>query len=826
MLLQDLRHAARHLVKSPGFAATAVLTLGLGIGAATAIFSIVEAVLLRPLPFHDPNRLVLVADNLEGVSLTPNGEAVTAPDVRAYMRDTHVFESMGALNNTTYELSGAGEPAQINGSRLTGGAFPTLGVAPLLGRVFTQQEDDQGEQVAVLSYSLWQSRFHGDTGVLGTKVLLDRKPYAVIGVMPRTFEFPLLPGRLNQSQLWVPMSFTPQEISNGDGNWDFQIVARLKRGISLPQAQADAEQVAQEIMRNYPPFMARLHISGVVRPLQEDAVAQARPLVHVLFLAVLVVLLIACANLAGLLLVRAIRRRREIAVRLALGASMATLLRQAIVESLLLSVSGGLLGLIIASATLRVCLALMPETLPMVNGIGLDWPVVAFALLLAGATGILCGLAPAFAAVRTDLNDGLKEGGRTGSSGGRHARLRSALVVAEIAVALVLLAASGLLLRSFQKMRAVDPGFRPQRAIVASYALPRQKYSSQSAVDEFNHELLRRLRELPGADFAGLTSLVPMSGQGNQSAFIVDGYVPPKGANISLATISLVVGDYCRAMGIPLLRGRALTETDKAGAQLVILVNRKLAEHYWPGQDPIGKRLRVGTPEMQSPWLTIVGEVANVKQDAADVETEEQYYQPVEQYEASLGQVGSAASINGNTGYVVLRSSLPPEQMENALRATVQSLDPQLALAQIQTMEQAVSNTEAPRRFNTAVITAFAVGAVLLAVVGIYSVIAFSVAQRTQEMAIRMALGSPRVGIIGIILRSGMRLGAIGCGLGLLGAISASQLLRSLLFQVSAFDPLVLTLAAIAVLLLAAGASALPARRAASIDPMRALRMD
>jgi hypothetical protein len=279
-------------------------------------------------------------------------------------------------------------------------------------------------------------------------------------------------------------------------------------------------------------------------------------------------------------------------------------------------------------------------------------------------------------------------------------------------------------------------------------------------------------------------------------------------------------------MGIPLLRGRALTETDKAGAQLVILVNRKLAEHYWPGQDPIGKRLRVGTPEMQSPWLTIVGEVANVKQDAADVETEEQYYQPVEQYEASLGQVGSAASINGNTGYVVLRSSLPPEQMENALRATVQSLDPQLALAQIQTMEQAVSNTEAPRRFNTAVITAFAVGAVLLAVVGIYSVIAFSVAQRTQEMAIRMALGSPRVGIIGIILRSGMRLGAIGCGLGLLGAISASQLLRSLLFQVSAFDPLVLTLAAIAVLLLAAGASALPARRAASIDPMRALRMD
>jgi putative ABC transport system permease protein len=825
MIFQDLRHAMRHLMKAPGFTATAVLTLGLGIGATTAVFSIVEAVLLRPLPFRDPSRLVVLADNLEGVSLTPNGESVSGPDLRAYTRDTHTFEGMGVWANTTYELSSEGEPVQINAARLTGGIFPTLGVAPLLGRVFNQEEDDQGQQVTVLSYSLWQSRFHGDRSVLGSKLLLDRKPYVVIGVMPREFEFPLLPGRLNQSQLWVPMTFTKAELADV-GSWSFQIVARLKRGVSLAQGQADAEQVAQEIMRNYPPFMTRLHISAVVRPLQEDTVAQARPLVRVLFLAVLVVLLIACANLAGLLLVRAIRRRREIAVRLALGARLGTLLRQTIVESLVLSISGGLLGLIIASATLHVSLALIPETLPRVDEIRLDWAVVAFAMLLAVATGVLCGLAPAFAAVRTNLNDGLKEGGRTGSSGSGHARLRSTLVVAEIAVALVLLAASGLLLRSFEKMRAVDPGFRPERTVVASYALPRQKYSSQSAVDEFNHELVRRLEQLPGADSAGLTSFIPMSGQGNQNGFIAEGFVPPKGANISLATISFIVGDYCRAMGIPLLRGRSLTEADKAGAQLVILVNRKLAEHYWPGQDPIGKRLRVGTPELQSPWLTIVGEVANVKQDSADVETEEQYYQPVEQFEASLGQLASAADINGNTGYIVLRSPLPPEQMENSLRATVRALDPQLALAQIQTMEQAVSDTEAPRRFNTAVITAFALGAILLAVIGIYSVIAFTVAQRTQEMAIRMALGSPRIGIVRMILGSGARLGLIGCGIGLVGAIAASRLLSSLLFQVSALDPLVMTLASAAVLLLAIGASTLPARRAASIDPMQALRMD
>ena len=594
----------------------------------------------------------------------------------------------------------------------------------------------------------------------------------------------------------------------------------------MAQVLGDAQQVAAGIMRNYPAFMASVHIRAAVIPLKESTVAEARALVRILFLAVLVVLLITCANLAGLLLVRAIRRRREFAVRLALGAQAPALLREAVLESLALSVSGGLLGLTLAAVALRVFLNFMPETLPRIGEIGLDWQVVMFALLLAVSTGVLCGLAPGFAAVRTNLNDGLKEGGRSGTAGGGHARLRSGLVVAEIAVALMLLAASGLLLRSFEKMRAVETGIRPQHLVVATYSLPREKYSSQTLVNQFNDELLRRLQRLPGAESAGITSLLPMAGQSSISAYLAEGYVAPKGEGLNLAAISTTVGDYFRAMGIRLLRGRLLNDADKADSPLVAVVNHKLAEHCWPGQDPIGKRLRLGTAELQTPWLTVVGEVADVKQTSSDLETREQFYQPVEQLSPSLGPLANLADINGNSGYVALRTTLPPEQLENSMRATFASLDPQLALAQIQTMEQAVSDSEAPRRFHTAVITAFAVGAVFLAVLGIYSVVAFSVALRSQEMAIRMALGSQRTGIVGLVLASGARLAVVGCLIGVPAAIATSRLLGSFLFQVSTYDPLVLSLSAMTVLLLALGASALPAQRAATADPAQTLRME
>jgi len=827
MPIQGLRIAVRQLLKSPGFTAMAVLMLALGIGATTAIFSIVEGVLLRPLPFPHSERLVVLADILEGADLGGSGEAgVTAPDIRAYTRDTHSFENLGGYSQLNYELSGVGEPAQVNAARLSGGVLPALAVAPLMGRLFTQQEDDGKEQVTVVSYGLWQNRLHGDAHVLGSRILLDRKPFIVIGVMPRDFEFPLVPGHLNSSELWVPMSFTEHELTTGAASWNFNMVGRLKAGITPAQAQSDAERVAQATMRNYPAFMSSLHIHAVVRSLHEETVEQARQLVRTLFLATMVVLLIGCANLAGLLLVRAIRRRRQIAVRMALGAPAGTLLREALLESLVLSVTGGALGLGLAAVALRVGVSLLPETLPRIEEIGLDGQVVLFAIVLSVLTGAVCGLAPAFAALRTNINETLKEGGRTGAAGGGHAWLRSSLVTGEIAIALVLLVVSGLLLRSFEKMRAVDLGFRPDHVLTASYSLPQKQYITQAAVDEFNHELIRRVQQLPGVKFAGLTSFLPASGGNSNSSFIAEGFVAPKGAGMNLATMVTVEGDYMQAIGVPLLSGRFFTPADTADTQLVAIVNHKLAEHYWPGSNPLGKRLRLGMQETNTPWVTIVGVVADVKESSPDVPNKEQYYEPVAQVEKDIGPFASPTDLNGNGGYIVVRTALEPEQMAKVLRATVRSIDAQLPLTQVQSMERTVSDSEAPRRFNTAVISAFAIAAVLLAALGMYSVIAFSAALRAQEMAIRMALGSQRAGILGLVFVSAAKLAVAGCAIGLLGAAAASRLLVTFLFGVSPFDPLVLALAAAFVMLLAWLASLLPARRAASIDLMSALRED
>jgi putative ABC transport system permease protein len=828
-LLRDLKIAVRHLSKSPGFSLTAVLMLALGIGATTAIFSIVEGVLLRPLPFPHPEQLVVLSDTLQGAEINGNNEAgVTGPDIINYTRDTHSFSSLGGYTYAGYELSGLGDPAQVNAARLTPGVFSTLEVEPLLGRVFTQQENDDRQQVAVLSYATWQSRYHGDPAILGQKILLDRKPYVVVGVMPRNFEFPLVPGHLNRCELWIPLSLRPEELTGGaQASWNFAMVGRLKPGITAAQAREDADRVAKETMRNYPAFMASLHISPIVPGLHEDTVAQARPLVRTLFLAVAVVLLIACANLAGLLLVRAIRRRREIAVRLALGSSASTLLRQALLESLVLSVTGGVIGLVAAAIALKVGTSLLPETLPLIGNIGLDWPVAAFAFVLAIVTGVVSGVAPAFAAIRTSVNETLKEGGRTGTSGAGHARLRSGLVIAEIAVALVLLAASGLLLRSFEKMREADLGYRPDHTVVAFYSLPRKQYATQPAVDQFNQELLLRLQSLPGVTSVGLTSFLPANGNQGNSAITGDGYVPANPGTLDLATPIQIQGDYFQAIGTPLLRGRFLTPADNAKAQLVVVVNHTLAQHFWPGQDPIGKRLRIGTAVMLTPWATIVGEVADVKEGSPDASPRMQYYGSIEQAENFFGTLGNPATdLNGNGGYITLRASLPPEQMENQLRATVHSLDPQLPLTQLQTMEHAISDSEAPRRFNTVLISSFAAAAVLLAILGIYSVIAFTVAMRLHEMAIRMALGSQRSGVVGLILLSGLKLAAAGCAIGLAGAYFASRLFRTFVFGVSTLDPLVLVAASFVVLSLAMAASLLPARRAAAINPVKALRSE
>jgi predicted permease len=823
-ILQDTRYTFRRLRKSPGFTVTSILMLALGIGATTAIFSIVEGVLLRPLPFPDPDRLVILGDVVEGSHCASCAHSsVTAPDIRNYMRDTQSFSHLGGYRGRLFELSGTGDPAAVNATRMSGEVFAALGVSPLLGRTFTQREEEEHQQVAVLSYGMWQSRFHGDANVLGTKILLYRKPYTVIGVMPRDFEFPLNPGHVNQSELWLPLSLQPEEFTAGSAaSWNSRMVGRLKPGITAAQAQSDAERVARETMREYPAHMRSLRIHAVVTPLEEDTVEQARPLVRTLFFAVIVVLLIACANLAGLLLVRAIRRRRELAMRLALGAGAATLLRQAIVESMVLSIAGGAIGLALAAAALRVGVSRLPQTLPRIDEIGLNWPVMLFALGLALLTGFLCGLAPAFAAITTSVNETLK-GGR-GTTGSGHARLRSALVVAEIAVALTLLTASGLLLRSFEKMRDVKLGFRPDHTLAALYVLPQQQYRTQSAIDEFTKTLLNDLGQLPGVDAVGITSFLPASGNSWSIPFTMEGYVPAKGAGLNMAAMSLVKDDPFEALGIRVLRGRVFTESDNAGSPLVALVNRKMAERYWPGQDPIGKRLRRGLPDTATPWMTVVGEVDDVKLGSRDAETMPQVYQPVAQTVASEGVFASVGELNATDGWIVLRTRMDPEQMENTLRATLRKIDPQLPLYQMQTMEHAISKSEAPRRFHTVLISSLATAAVLLSVLGIYGVIAFSVALREREMAVRMALGCQRSGVILVILSSGARLAAAGCGFGLLGAVAASRLLRSFLFEVSPFDPAVLAFSAIAMLLLALAASALPARRASSTDPMLALR--
>jgi predicted permease len=793
--------------------------LAIGIGATTAVFSIVEGVLLRPLPFPDAGRLVALGDLLEGVGWEPG---VTAPETRDYAHNTHSFTSLGAYQGITFELSGLAEPAVVNATRISSDAFRALDVAPLLGRVFTQQEDDEHEQVAVLSCSLWKSRFGGNGQIVGKKILLDRRPYVIVGLMPCGFEFPLVPGHSSRSDLWVPLSLSPGELTTGVATWNFQMVGRLKPGITAAEALSDAGRVAQESMRNYPAYMHRIRIHPLVVSLQEAAVAHARPLIRMLFLVVAVVLLIACANVAGLLLVRSIRRRREIAVRLALGARASALLQQAILESLALSAAG---GLALAAGTVRAGVSLLPETMPRISEIGLDWPVVGFALALAIGTGVLCGLAPAFSAIRTGVNEALKEGGRTGALSGGHVWLRSALVVAEIGIAVVLVTTAGLLLRSFEKMREADLGIRPDHALTAAYSLPRTRYATQSAVDAFADNLLGSLRRLPGVQSAGITSLLPAGADDNDVSMTFEGYTPPHGAGLSMVTPSAVLGDAFGALGIRLLRGRLFADGDDANSPLVVVVNRKLAEHYWPGQDPINKRLHRGSSQTRNPWLTVVGEVNDVKMGPPDGRTAEQIYQPVKQWTASR-PFAAAAELNGSAGYIVLRAVTQPEQMQNALQATVRRIDAQLPLYQMQTIEHAISVSEAPRRFHTVLVTLFAIIAALLGGLGIYSVIAFSVALRRQEIAIRVALGAQRQQIRNLVLVSGVRLAALGCFLGLLGAIGASRLLRSFLFDVSPLDMGVLTFSAGALLLLALASSAIPAGRAARTEPAMVLRAE
>jgi predicted permease len=819
-LAQDVRFAFRQVRKAPGFTLTVVLTLALGIGATTAIFSLVEGILLRPLPFNHPDRLVVLGDYLGDNS----GTSVTAREIGTYAKATEAFSNTGGYIDASYEVSGSEIPEQVNAARFTAGVFSTLGVSPILGRTFTQKEEEAHEPVAVISYGLWLNRYHRDPHVIGNSIVLNRKGYSIIGVMPRSFDFPPADGYLDQAQLWVPMSLTADEVSDEHaGFWGYQIIARLRDGVSLSQAAQDADRVAQQIMRNLPIAQSKIHIRGDVTPLLEYEVSEVRPLLRELFLAVSVVLLIACANVAGLLLLRAIRRRSDYAVRLALGARSAAIIRQSVLEGLLLGVTGALLGLAFAAVAIRIALRTLPDSMPRIDSIAMDATVAGFALLLALATGALCGLAPAFAALKADPMESLKEGVRTNTGSSSHNWLRSGLVVSEIAVALVLLIASGALLRSFQKMHAVDPGFHPDHVLVAGYQLPLNQYSTSATAETFNREVVTRLSNKPGIVAVGMTNAAPATGGYPKTAYTIEGR-PTDSWKPEFAIFSVIFGDYFRVMGVPLLDGRYFNTDDRSNSPLVVIVNESMAKHCWPGQRAVGKHMHVGGPPMKLPWVTVVGVVADTKMSSRDEPSSDQWYTPMEQADTLYFSDHTGKLTDPAGGYITVRSALPPELMVHTLRSTVAEIDPLLALQQVQPMTEAIANTEAPRRFNTGLISAFALGALLLAFTGIYAVVAFSASLRTHEIAIRMALGAQRIRIARLILTSAAKLALLGCSLGVLGSLAVSRIIKSLLFEVSATDPIIYIAGVLIVMLMALLASALPAARAASADPIDALR--
>jgi putative ABC transport system permease protein len=700
--------------------------------------------------------------------------------------------------------------------------FETLGVAPIMGRAFTEQEDAAHTPLAVIGYATWLNRFHRDPRVLGSSIVLDRKTYTIVGVMPREFEFPLETGRLGQADLWIPMSLTAEEVSDANaGNWRFSMVARLKDGVGLRQAGQDADRVARGIMHDFPVKLSAVRIRGAVAPLSEQVVDSARPLLRALFFAVAIVLLIACVNVAILMLVRAIRRRREYAVRLALGARASVMVREALAEGLLVSLAGGVLGLASTALALKTALVVLPESMPRIEAIHMDGAVAAFALLLAVATGALCSLAPAFAAMRTSLLESLGESTRT-STGTSHAWLRSTLVVAEIATAMVLVTVAVGFVRSYQKMLAVDPGFRPDHVLVAGYQLPLEQYATGSSAQQFHREILERLEGKPGVVAAGIAEVLPATAAAPMADYTIEG-VSMASWKMQFAPFTQSDGDYFRAMGIPLREGRYFTPEDKAGTPLALIVNESMAKHAWPGQEAVGKRMHVGNPKNGLPWTTVVGVVGDTKR-SRDEPSGDQFYLPMRQPQSLYGSDASDKLANAVDGYFVLRSALPPEEMEQTLRGTVAEVDPMLALKEVRPMTDALANVEAPRRFNTGLIGAFALGALVLAVSGIYAVVAFSVTMRAQEIAIRMALGAERGKIARMVLVGGVKLALLGCGLGVGASIVLSRVVRSFLFDVSPTDPLLYVLSAAVMVLLTMAASAMPAARAAATEPIDALR--
>jgi predicted permease len=812
-IAQDVRFAIRMLLKSPGFTAVAILTLVLGIGANAAIFSVVNAVVLQPFAYGDPGNLVLIYESipkLGGTILT-----VPAPDAVDYQKQNQTLAGVAIFQNQSFELSGRGRPEQVTCARASSSLLSTLGVEPLIGRGFTPEEDQPGHHVAIISYSMWQRVFGAESSAIGQPLTLSREDYTVVGVMPKSFAFPT-PG-LSHSEpadLWVPIALSKDELADRGDDFDYSVIARLKPGISIDQATADVNNIAAGIRELLPASVRdEINLTAGVKPLTDIALGKVKTLAMLLLGAVALVLLISCANVANLLLTRAAGRQREVAVRIALGAGRLRLIRQLLTESLLLSLIGGAGGLALATWGTRILASLAPDSIPRRGDIKVDIAVLAFTFALSLLTGLFFGLAPALSASRTNLNEALKQGSRSATEGIGPRRLRKIIVTSEVALATILMIGAGLLIRSFARVRDTSPGFQPQSVLTMSVALPWAAYSTPEKVHAFYNQLNDRMQAVPGIDSFGFSTDLPLKAAWTR-IFTPEGDNPPPGAALNTCMNSLVLGDYFKTMRIPLLEGRLFNDHDRLESMPVVIVSESIANRFWPNHGAIGKRLKWGPVQSTSDWLTVVGVVGDVKPGALDEETRPHTYEP---YLQSRGWFGPSN--------IAIRS-LSAGNALASVREIVAGLDNQLAITDIRTMSDRIDTSIAPRRFSTFLLILFASTALLLSTVGIYGVIAYSVAQRRNEIGIRMALGADRGTIQRLVFREAALVTVIGVAIGLAGAAGSTRFLSGLLYEIRPLDPATLIGVSLLLAMVAAVASLIPARGATRIDPASALRSE
>ncbi len=802
---QDLRYGARRLVKQPNFVGIVVLTLSLGIGATTAIFSLLDAVLLRPLPFRDPDRLVML---WEGLAHTDSRQDPLAPANYADWKAQNLsFEDVAALEYTSYNLTGSGEPERIQAQRVTANFFPLLGVTPILGRDFLPEEDrPDGHKVALLSYGYWRRKFGGDAAVIGNEILLDGQKYTIVGVMPAGFQF-----LSKEMSLWTPKAFSGEELANRTESY-LTVVARLKPGVTLTQAQADSTAIAQRINRDHP--LPNRELTASVIPLREQLTGDVRLVLLVLMVTVGFVLLIACANIANLTLARGVARHKEIAVRSALGASQGRIVRQLLAESVLLSFIGGGAGLVLAWFSFSFLKQMIPGAIALQANLQIDLKVLGFTALLSIFAGVIFGLAPALQGAKVDLNETLKQSNNRAGGHTTQRRLRNALVVTEIALALMLLVGAGLLIKTFLKLRALDLGMRPENALTLRTELSPKKYSELPKRAAFYQQALERVRAVPGIAAAGYVTAAPLVQKWGSSSFTAEGREPAPGQNALSRQAS---PGYMETIGMTLRQGRFIAERDDAQAPPVAIINETMARQYWPGENALNKRFKIGGVTSYKPWVTVVGIVADVKEVGVDVPAKATMFFPYQQM---------ADSFWNTPRELVIRAQGDPANVIAAVRQAIWSVDRDQPISNIRMMNEILAEELTEWRVEMSLLAAFAALGLLMAALGIYGVLSYVVTQRAPELGIRVALGAQPADILRLVLRQGMRLAVAGIGLGALASLLVTRLIKTLLYDVSANDPATFAGVALLLALIALLACWIPARRGTKVDPLTALRSE